>query len=354
VDVPRAGVPTVDVPSSAVDAPNPGSVGDNLSNHTPNPDTPPAPDVDVPGPRGNDGPPVGGTVPDAPSTPDTPRAPGDSTTADTPPGTGAVRPDVADTSSPGLGSLDDTPGGGIRDALDSSGNGPDHTPDGARPAEDAPYTGPKGTQSDGSWIGEDHGTRLDLDPADNAAADELLARAATAELTITPRMQSILGEHMEGYDFRLKSEDSLKRAIVMERAEFPNDPPETLTEPINDSVRYTANVPDRDYVRESQWIIDDMHAQGFEFQPPPKNAWNDAGNYQGINSTWRDPATGQLFEMQFHTPESFAAKQTTHDLYEQARLLPRRSPERLALMREQAEIFRNVPRPAGTAGIRFP
>ncbi len=139
----------------------------------------------------------------------------------------------------------------------------------------------------------------------------------------------------------------------MDRADAPDAAPDALTESINDVIRYTAKVPDGGYVRESQRIIDEMHAQGFEFQPPPKNAWNNDGNYQGINSTWKDPATGQLFEMQFHTPESFAAMQTTHDLYEQARLLPKRSTERLALMRQQGEIFSNVPRPEGTAGIRF-
>ena len=373
-DTPSPHAPSVDPPRA--DTPNPGSVGDNLSNRTPNIDTPSTPDVDVPGPRGDTpdssaatpdpspqhaDPAGNGAAPEGPAhqtdTPATDREPalvGAGNDTEPTPGTG----NAPAGHTPGDSPPDDTPGdltaGDTTPGDATPGDAtPTDTPDSAQPSEDAPYAGPTGTRPDGSWIGEDHGTRLDLDPADNAAANEFLARAATAEPTITPRMQSILGEHMEGYEFRLKGEDSLKRKIAMDRADAPDAAPDALTESINDAIRYTAKVPDGGYVRESQRIIDEMHAQGFEFQPPPKNAWNNDGNYQGINSTWKDPATGQLFEMQFHTPESFAAKQTTHDLYEQARLLPKRSTERLALMRQQAEIFSNVPRPEGTAGIRF-
>ena len=43
----------------------------------------------------------------------------------------------------------------------------------------------------------------------------------------------------------------------------------------------------------------------------------DGDEYKGINSRWRDRvATGQAFEVQFHTPESWDAKQKTHDTYE--------------------------------------
>lgn len=38
-----------------------------------------------------------------------------------------------------------------------------------------------------------------------------------------------------------------------------------------------------------------------------KNTFGGDG-YQGINTTWRDPSTGHSFEVQLHTPESFAAK----------------------------------------------
>ena len=42
-----------------------------------------------------------------------------------------------------------------------------------------------------------------------------------------------------------------------------------------------------------------LQDQGFELEVR-RNSW-DNDEYKGINSRWRDPASGQLFEVQFHT-----------------------------------------------------
>jgi hypothetical protein len=84
-----------------------------------------------------------------------------------------------------------------------------------------------------------------------------------------------------------------------------------------------------------------------------RNTWGKPG-YQGINSWWRDPATGHTFEMQFHSPDSFSAKMLTHGPYEQQRL-PGVSPEQFdALQKQQDQIFDAVPRPTGAFDIRPP
>jgi hypothetical protein len=44
------------------------------------------------------------------------------------------------------------------------------------------------------------------------------------------------------------------------------------------------------------------------------------GNYKGINLTWRDAETGHLFELQFHTPDSFWINKGEHLFYEIKRL----------------------------------
>jgi hypothetical protein len=64
VDVPRVDTPNVDVPSRAVDTPNPGSVGDNLSNRTPSVGIPSTPDVDAPSQRGDHNPAPQAEAPD--------------------------------------------------------------------------------------------------------------------------------------------------------------------------------------------------------------------------------------------------------------------------------------------------
>ncbi len=41
---------------------------------------------------------------------------------------------------------------------------------------------------------------------------------------------------------------------------------------------------------------------------------------KGINTTWLDHETGRQFEIQYHTPESLAATERTHGIYEYSRL----------------------------------
>ena len=50
-----------------------------------------------------------------------------------------------------------------------------------------------------------------------------------------------------------------------------------------------------------------------------KNHWRDDPEYKGINTRWVTPE-GQRYEVQFHTAESFHAKQqVTHEAYERLR-----------------------------------
>ncbi len=75
--------------------------------------------------------------------------------------------------------------------------------------------------------------------------------------------------------------------------------------------------------------------------------------YKGVNSTWRDPATGQSFEVQFHTRESLAAKEAEHHLYEAIRKLPKDSPIRMELHAKSRAIYRDVPIPPGAADVMW-
>jgi hypothetical protein len=55
--------------------------------------------------------------------------------------------------------------------------------------------------------------------------------------------------------------------------------------------------------------------------------------------------------VQLHTPESWAAKSRTHELYEQQRALTEGSPARTLLEERMNEIFASVTRPAGAAQV---
>jgi hypothetical protein len=125
-----------------------------------------------------------------------------------------------------------------------------------------------------------------------------------------------------------------------------------FTGQVNDVVRYTVQVPAEGYTVGVRQVVTRLRAEGFELASPSKNTWHEAG-YKGINSWWRDPGSGQLFEIQFHTPESFDAKMVTHDIYKQARLLDVDDPARAALDLRQDEIFATVPRPDGAVALRL-
>ncbi|HTV79012.1 MAG TPA: hypothetical protein VMF03_12180, partial [Steroidobacteraceae bacterium] len=73
--------------------------------------------------------------------------------------------------------------------------------------------------------------------------------------------------------------------------------------------------------------------------------------YKGINSRWRDPESGLLFEMQFHTRASFEAKQLTHAAYERLRNSLTPDIERDELREFQRKVSAEIPVPPRVADI---
>jgi hypothetical protein len=240
---------------------------------------------------------------------------------------------------------DGLPPGAAGDHAGAGGHG-----DGAPPVHPvAP-----GNQPDGSWIGEEHGRRFALDPAANRAADHFLSDAAQVEPRLSDQIHSIAnhvpGARMRGYpDFVLKSAESFKRKLATELLEFPNRSLEGHLAGMKDSVRYTMEIPAGDYADGVSTAVHDLQAHGFEnvtFKP----SWHVPDGYKGLNSTWRDPETGRVFELQFHTPESFEAKMQTHELYEAQRLPGVPESEVARLKAEQGELFHRVPVPDDVVG----
>ena len=77
----------------------------------------------------------------------------------------------------------------------------------------------------------------------------------------------------------------------------------------------------------------------------------DGEEYKGVNSRWRVPESGQLFEVQFHTQASLDAKEETHGAYEQIRSLPDDDAEVGKLHAYQREVTAKIPIPPGAPGI---
>ena len=89
--------------------------------------------------------------------------------------------------------------------------------------------------------------------------------------------------------------------------------------------------------------------QGFELDKL-KNSWSDE-QYKGINSQWIERASGQRFEVQFHTRISFEAEQLTHGAYERLRIQQPDEFEQVVLEAFRKKVAAEVPVPPGADGI---
>jgi len=203
----------------------------------------------------------------------------------------------------------------------------------------------------GSWLGE--GRRF-LDVADNSRVEAVCDLIAEREREkITPALRTIEsqdpGRHLIGFDDRLKGRDRIKEK-VSDRIEEKNRTPDEAVSLIPDAIRYTFQYGQPNYTQGVWADIERLKGQGFELCKL-KNSWSKE-EYQGINSQWIEPDTGQRFEVQFHTRISFEAKQLTHDAYEKLRSGQLDEFEKMVLKAFQRKVSADVPAPLGSMDIR--
>ncbi|MFI7100067.1 ATP nucleotide 3'-pyrophosphokinase [Streptomyces sp. NPDC050161] len=214
------------------------------------------------------------------------------------------------------------------------------------------HTTGQDTGTNGGW----HQDGLSLNASDNATVDAFATRARQAERSISPQVRAAAQlSHAEliGFDQRLKSPDSLKRKVATWMQETPGQTVNESLAQINDSVRYTLQWPSGRYTAGAATAAALLSSWGND-STRWANTWKRESGYKAINSAWRAPRSGQLFEVQFHTPESKAAQLETHKLYEEQRL-PGTPPERVReLQNRQNAIFAAVPVPAGAGELTAP
>jgi len=172
---------------------------------------------------------------------------------------------------------------------------------------------------------------------------------------LTPAMRRIearldhgrLAEDTE--KFALKDPDRFKEKFARLIGRYPGADIRELVDSIPDGIRYTL-IFDFDYYTAG---VAAGHAQleslGYE-RIETKPSW-DSDQYKGVNSQWREPAAGVRFEVQFHTEESWDAKQKTHAAYEKIQDL-RTSVDEVERLREyQRQVVAEVPIPPGALEI---
>ena len=175
----------------------------------------------------------------------------------------------------------------------------------------------------------------------------------TERSIITPEMRRIEAEdpdrHLVGFERRLKGKDRLTEKVTMAMDER-NRTPEEAFATVKDAIRYTFQYTEERYTAGVYADCDRLEAAGFQFVDR-NNSWEDE-EYKGINSRWRVPENRQLFEVQFHTEASFAAKQETHLAYERLRTPTTPDEEVHELRTFQREVSAKVPIPPGAKDIQ--
>ena len=157
------------------------------------------------------------------------------------------------------------------------------------------------------------------------------------------------GGWLEGFEHRLKGEDRLKEKIA-ERLEGEPDKSSTeILRKIPDTIRYTFCFQPENYTRGYYDIKDRFENLGYEMYYS-KNWWTNP-EYKGINTRWATPE-GQRFEVQFHAPDSFHAKEyVTHLAYERIRDPTTSRAELRELHAFQREVSSWIQIPDGAADI---
>ena len=188
------------------------------------------------------------------------------------------------------------------------------------------------------------------------AIDRGCERVRETEQTITtPAMCRIEAQdsdrHLVGLEHRLKGQDRIEEKVSTAMSERGRTAEQAFAE-IKDAIRYTLQYPDDKYSQGVRTDIQRLKDAGFE-PAEFRNTWTDP-EYKGINSRWKIPENGQLFEVQLHTQASFEAKEETHTAYERLRTLPSDHEEVYELRAYQREVTAKIPIPPGAPGVSAP
>ena len=188
------------------------------------------------------------------------------------------------------------------------------------------------------------------------AIDRGCERVRETEQTITtPAMCRIEAQdsdrHLVGLEHRLKGRDRIAEKVSTAMSERGRTAEHAFAE-IKDAIRYTLQYPDDKYSQGVRTDIQRLKDAGFE-PAEFRNTWTDP-EYKGINSRWKIPENGQLFEVQLHTQASFEAKEETHTAYERLRTLPSDHEEVYELRAYQREVTAKIPIPPGAPGVSTP
>lgn len=183
-------------------------------------------------------------------------------------------------------------------------------------------------------------------------AERIMIQAAVDEPPLTAGMQAVAKPNkaeLSGLDFRLKGRESMARKIANDAAEQ-NIPLTQAAAEIGDAVRYTMVSDINDYAETIRGAVAQLESEGYEILKF-KNYWQEGNAYKGMNLSVRPPGGGRRFELQFHTPDSLATKDPSHDLYEKSREAGISATKKAKLEAESRALWAKVDTPQGLGDL---
>jgi hypothetical protein len=195
---------------------------------------------------------------------------------------------------------------------------------------------------------------LYLNPERHAQTTEAIRKVRRVEPTISTDMRTAERENtygcwLDGFKNRLKGEDRLKEKVAERLEGAPDKAPGEIVREVPDAVRYTFCARSESYAKGYYDLKARLESRGYEMYES-RNSW-DGTEYRGINTRWLTQE-GQRFEVQFHTLESYHAKEyVTHRAYERIRNPLTSDKERDELKEFQQEVCAQIQAPNGALDI---
>ncbi|WII95981.1 minor capsid protein [Moraxella haemolytica] len=172
----------------------------------------------------------------------------------------------------------------------------------------------------------------------------LYQKMKAAEPNITQDMTAIVkqvGVVLSGLEHRLKSQGSLQRKVASEVLQ--GKELDSVLPNIKDVIRYTVLLDEKSFVKQYQSLLDELEQAGYNVVRV-KNTWKQGAMYKGINTFVEKD--GVVFELQYHTQDSFALKNgKLHTLYEEFRLDDTSEARRAVLFFEMQSLSDKIRQP---------
>jgi hypothetical protein len=158
------------------------------------------------------------------------------------------------------------------------------------------------------------------------------------------------GGRLAGMEFRFKGEDRLKEKLAEVLKRVPGRSADDTMRTLPDAIRFTFCFEAANYSDGYLEIKRRLEACGNKMVYS-RNHWRDDPEYKGVNTRWI-AVDGQRYEVQFHTAESFHAKQqVTHRSYERLRNPLTLPQERSELRSLHRDVCSQIIAPEGVANI---